>query len=424
MDAAWVNGLGIIRGLGRVGLKSLALSHSPRGIGRTSRYAVGVQCPDPAQEPARLVDFLLAMGQQLPHKGVLLITDDSYLLALARAHEQLRQDYYLTFPEFQALAPIMDKLHQHQMAVQCGVPVPSTVFLHQESDVFRWPNERYPALIKGRLGKGFQRAHGHQVLLVQNQGELLQSYHRYGQHGLVLQEIIPGDDDQLYTLGAYISPSGQLLAAFTGRKLQQSPPGFGTCRLGESLDNPTVKDLGVALLKALKFHGVAQVEFKLDPRDGRFKLIEINARFWLWHGLATQCGVNLASIAYLDAVGRTPNPILAQQCGPVWVLLADYLRHSGGAGLAKRLGWRDWARRLLPNSAGRPVVDGVISLRDPLPTLAMIRREAVHLLGQRVKPRRGTRADTLPTDKGNGGPGATLVGEPTEVRDHVLPVDR
>lgn len=419
MDAAWANGLGVIRGLGRIGLKSLALSHAPRAIGRSSRYAVGLQCPDPAHEPARLVDFLVALGQQLPHKGVLLVTDDSYLMALARAHQRLRQDYCLTFPEYQALTPIMDKLRQYQIAVQCGVLTPRTVFLGQESDVFCWPNDRYPALIKGRIGKGFQRAHGHQVLLVHNLAELLQCYHRYGQHGLVLQEIIPGDDDNLYTLGAYVSPRGQLLAAFTGRKLQQSPPGFGTCRLGESLVSPTVREQGVALLEALNFHGVAQVEFKLDPRDGKFKLIEINARFWLWHSLATYCGVSLASIAYLDAVGQSPRPVLAQRSGPRWVLLADYLRHTRGAGLSKRLGWRDWVRGL-----GLPLVDGVISVRDPLPTLAMIRREAVHLLGRRGRLHRGPCTDTPPATKGGECPGATRTGEPKEVRDHVIPVDR
>ena len=49
---------------------------------------------------------------------------------------------------------------------------------------------------------------------------------------------------------------------------------------------------------------MSQVEFKRDPRDGRFKLMEVNPRFWLWHGLAASLGVDFARIAYHDLLGR------------------------------------------------------------------------------------------------------------------------
>ena len=45
------------------------------------------------------------------------------------------------------------------------------------------------------------------------------------------------------------------------------------------------------------------MEFKRDPRDGGYKLMEINARHWLWHSLAAACGVNLSYVAYRDAIG-------------------------------------------------------------------------------------------------------------------------
>ena len=41
------------------------------------------------------------------------------------------------------------------------------------------------------------------------------------------------------------------------------------------------------LLESLGWHGPAQVEFKFDPRDKRYKLIELNPKLWgttCWFG--------------------------------------------------------------------------------------------------------------------------------------------
>ena len=61
------------------------------------------------------------------------------------------------------------------------------------------------------------------------------------------------------------------------------------------------------------------MEFKRDPRDGRFCLMEVNARHWKWHGLAARCGVNLSLAAYRDAIG---DPYIArrQQDGVKWIV--------------------------------------------------------------------------------------------------------
>ena len=67
-------------------------------------------------------------------------------------------------------------------------------------------------------------------------------------------------------------------------------------------------DAALRLLRAFDFHGVSQVEFKRDPRDGRYKLMEVNPRLWLWHGLAASLGVDFARIAYLDLLGRRSAP--------------------------------------------------------------------------------------------------------------------
>src|SRR3712207_2434983 len=95
---------------------------------------------------------------------------------------------------------------------------------------------------------------------------------------------------------------------------------MGSCRVGESVWVDEVVTGGLRLLRTLGYHGIAQVETKLDPRDGRYKLIEINPRLWQWHGLAAACGVDLPWIAHRDLVGDRLPPERMTIEGKRWAI--------------------------------------------------------------------------------------------------------
>jgi len=83
-----------------------------------------------------------------------------------------------------------------------------------------------------------------------------------------------------------------------GEKFREHPPQFGTATLAESVYSRVCYEQSALLLKKLNYEGICEVEYLLDPRSGEYKLIEINARTWLWVGLAKACGVNFAKIAW------------------------------------------------------------------------------------------------------------------------------
>ena len=64
--------------------------------------------------------------------------------------------------------------------------------------------------------------------------------------------------------GAISTGPGKPLGVFSGRKLLQTPPLVGTCRVGEAV---WVRRswTRACLLAALDFRGLSQVEFKRDP---------------------------------------------------------------------------------------------------------------------------------------------------------------
>ena len=105
------------------------------------------------------------------------------------------------------------------------------------------------------------------------------------------------------------------------------PPVFGNTCLRESISiseaiapYTTTK----SYLKHLKYHGLIEAEWKRDPRDGIFKLLEINARQSMQNPLPSRCGINLILIAYLDAIGEKIRYVDSYEKGIKWInFLAD-----------------------------------------------------------------------------------------------------
>jgi len=76
LQASGPNALGIVRSLGRAGVRVIACDHDPRALGLLSRYATPAHTADPLTEPDRFVDDLLALGEGEARGGVLFPTHD------------------------------------------------------------------------------------------------------------------------------------------------------------------------------------------------------------------------------------------------------------------------------------------------------------------------------------------------------------
>ncbi len=317
VDVGWVNGLAAIRSLGRAGVHVLALDHRPSALGFRSRYAEPVLTPDPQDEEA-FVDFLAGLDVEL---APLFATHDEPLNAIARGASRLGGKFLHPFPAWEVLSKIQSKRSQLAAAEAAGIPAPRTVY-PTSADEARAAAEELglPVLVKPSSTEGFKRRFRKQAFRCGTAAEVERAYADTEPYEPMVQELIPGGDDELFTLGSYLAESGEALGLFSGRKLRQTPPGVGTCRVGEAVWVEEVVDQGLKLLRAVDFHGLSQVEFKRDPRDGAYKLMEINPRLFQWHGLAAACGVDLPLIAYRDLTGERVEPVSANGCRSRWAI--------------------------------------------------------------------------------------------------------
>ena len=337
VDVGWVNGLAAIRSLGRAGIRVLAIDHRPSALGFRSKYAERLLAPDPFEQEHRFVNVVRALGEV-----VVFPTHDNVLNAIARYADDL--DVLTPFPSWALLERVQSKRVQLEQAQAAGVDVPAA------------DPGTFPVIVKPDRSVEFKRRYKRQAFRCDTPAQLEEALAKAEEFGPIVQELVPGGDDALYTVGSYLASDGRALGVFCGRKLRQTPPGIGTCRVGEAVWVQEVVDAALQLLRAFGYHGLSQVEFKRDARDGRYKLMEINPRLWQWHGLATACGVDLPRIAYADLTGDTPPEA-----------------HMDGDG-------KRWAITLLPGEPPAPqrppYVDAVFAVDDPKPALVHLARVA------------------------------------------------
>ncbi len=362
LECGYVNGLSAIRSLAAIGVPVIALDHRRQALGLRSRLAAPVVCPPPHEQPEEFATLLAEICEALPHGAVAFPTHDEYLVAVNRAAPTSLR---LPFGPRELIEPIQAKRFQYDAAARAGLLLPAT-FHPADEEAARRAAEvlRYPAVMKPSEGAGFKRRHGIPLVGADTPEELLAAYRLGAEFAPMLQEQIPGGDDSLWTVGSYVDAGGAVPGIFCGRKLLQAPAGVGTCRVGVAEWDDEAVDGARRLLHALGFHGISQVEYKRDPRDGTLRLMEVNARLWQWHSLAAACGVDLVQMAYRDAIGEPFAARTSRGAGRRrWVAVVRHVRESR----REHLGVRRTLAPLRP-----PFSEPVFSLRDPMPAVHQV----------------------------------------------------
>ncbi len=380
-------GLGVLRDLGRLGVPMIAMDSEANSIGLASRYAIPLTCHDPRYDEEALIEDLERLGAALPQRAVLFPGFDDHVWMISRHAERLERYYIIPLARWAVMQRLADKELQMQAAWDAGVDTPKTAFVHGPDDLERAVAEvPFPALFKPLRHQEMRRRFGVKVVLAPTADDVGAAYEKAQVCGpLMFQEVIPGDDQDFYTFGAYQDAASRPLGMFVSRKVRQHPRSWGESRIAESLWVDEVAEVSMRLLNELSFHGVSGTEFKRDPRDGRLKLMEVNARHWLHHALATAAGVNLSWIAYMDALGR-PVEVGRQTDGVRWL---DLPRESWDSLL--ELVRRQMSLETCVAGLRNVRVDAVVSFADPAPALRElstgVRQELRHELAK-VKRRR------------------------------------
>jgi D-aspartate ligase len=363
------HGLGIMRSLGRHGVP-LCVVDDEFSIGRFSKYAtMTVECPNLRREK-ETVDFLLDMGNQRNlHGWVLFPTRDEHVAAFSRHRDALSQVFRVPTPPWEITKWAWNKWNTYSMAQKLGIPIPQTWCPRTLEDIDAIDAE-FPLAIKPSVKEDFFYATKAKAWRAENREQLKELFRsasgHVGANEVLVQEIIPGDGTSQFSSCIFIK-DGNVLGSMEAQRWRQHPPEFGrAATFVESLDLPIAKEMTLQFLRAINYYGLAEVEYKLDHRDGKYKLLDVNARTWGFHALGSPAGVDFSYMLYADQVG-IPVEELRGRSGVGWIRMVTDVPTSLGGIFAGRLGVGEYVKSLKDFS-----VESVFSGEDPLPTLAEI----------------------------------------------------
>jgi predicted ATP-grasp superfamily ATP-dependent carboligase len=180
---------------------------------------------------------------------------------------------------------------------------------------------------------------------------------------VMIQELIPGDGRHQFAYCAFFK-DGQAVGKMVARRSRQHPPEFGKAStFVETVDLPELEALSERFLRAIDYYGLVELEYKRDPRDGRFRLLDVNARTWGYHSLGPRAGVDFPSLLFDDQLDAPAAPCRTQ-AGVGWIRLATDLPTAAVEILGGRSALRDYVRSLR-----RIDTEAVFTRDDPLPGL-------------------------------------------------------
>jgi predicted ATP-grasp superfamily ATP-dependent carboligase len=354
-------GLDIARSLGRRGIPVYGLDPDPTVAGAKSKHCQLVVCPDPRAREQAFLAFMEEWGRRIGRRAVLYPVSDDLALLCSRERQRLEPYYEYVAPEHQTMVNLSTKAGLAATAQRCGIPAPQTIIPRDTADVQEAARHLvYPAILKPvesaywhvpeiakRLRQNALSSRA-KAILCQDASELARAYRNIAAQDdrVVIQEVIPGPDENLAYISFYLDRQSRPLALFAGRKLRIIPVGFGSASYVRSFRDPDLEHIALELLSKTHYQGLGGIEFKRDARDGHYKLIEFNARFGMWDGLAIRCGIDTPYIAYRDALSLPVSLQRTYREGIIWLdwqrdLRAFWMYRSRG-----ELTLRKWLRSL------------------------------------------------------------------------------
>ncbi len=343
--------LGIFRSLGRLGIPVHALDPEPRAAPSYSRYLRSCTAFDIVGSSSdAIVKQLLRLSTTFDRAPILIPTSDQSTVLVDEYRAVLDGPMLLPRQPAGLARSLADKRSMAALAVAHGVATPNLVIPTSIEDVRAYASgATFPVMLKGIDGARLRVRTGHKMVIVEEPAELERLYAEMedpSDPNLMLQEYIPGGDDDIWMFNGYFDADSECLVGFTGRKIRQTPIHTGATSLGVCLPNDQVYETTVRWMKALGYRGILDIGYRFDARDGRYKVLDVNPRIGATFRLfVSRNGMDVARALYLDLTGQ-PVPTAEPWTGRRWINEGADLKSSIGYRREGSLGLRQWVASL------------------------------------------------------------------------------
>lgn len=369
-----LNALGVVRSLGGAGVPVWVLDTDACSPAMRSRY--GRPCLVASLEGDAFMADLRAMLSHVGGRVVLFLTEEKTVGCVSALRSHLPDEVLIRLPEHSRLMQLMHKQGFQELAEAMDAPVPPMVRLQGLADLPKVHSLSYPCVLKpseknyeygARFKKAYKVASPDEVESLYRQIEPVLA-------DMVVQEWIEGSDGDIYFCLQYIGGQGEVVSSFPGRKIRSWPPRIGgTASCTAAWEHgQELSDMTAAFFRAVGFTGMGSMEYKRDPRDGRFHMVEPTVgRTDFQEEVATVNGCNVPLMAYCHELGLPLPEVQPVQPPRIWreAQIDRWSQEEGD-------GREDLA------SHGHQVCDAYRRWKDPLPWLDHWRQRLWQRLGR------------------------------------------
>jgi predicted ATP-grasp superfamily ATP-dependent carboligase len=384
-----------MRSLGRLGVPVYGLAHRRRLVPNASRYCAGTfpvgDEGRPIGDPATLVSGLLAAAEQMGPGAILLAGTDEWAVFVAEHGEQLQSRFRFPRMSAQLVAALASKEGLYRLAGEHNVATPRIAKpANAEEAAALARTLRYPVMLKPVVSRPDITFKA----VADDPDSLLAAYQRMAETpeapNVMLQEYIPGRDEDVWMFNGYFDQNSRCLAAFTGKKLRQQPAHMGHCSLGVCRQNRAVIKTTLRFLEAVGYRGIVDIGYRFDHRDGQYKILDVNPRLGGAFRLFVDAnGLDVVRALYLDLTDQ-PVPVPVPRDGRRWLREDSELLSLVQYRRSDNLRLVDWVRSF------RGVQEtSTFSLLDPVPFIASM----WHLFSETLRGRwqRWSRRQSAPS---------------------------
>lgn len=256
------------------------------------------------EDEVTLLETLITIAKsRQKQKLILFACGDWYLQIIVKNKKLLSAYYVLPYIDYDLMQQVVLKDNFYQLCAELEIDYPETIVYDVEDVNPPQVTFNYPIVVKAADSVAYHYAKfsgkkkGFKFRRPRDFNNMLQQLRTSSYKGkLIIQDYIPGADSNMYVLTCYSDQQGKVQFQALGHVLleEHTPGAIGNYAAIVTEQNSEIFEQAKRLLEHLKYTGFSNLDLKYDPRDGKYKFLELNARLGRSNYYVTGSGYNVA----------------------------------------------------------------------------------------------------------------------------------
>ena len=309
------------------GVKTVAYGMYPSGPCYGSAI-IDYRVSERNDEPEIVLENVRHVAAEFPDKTILLLgCGDNYLTSIAANLPNYPANVVAPYVSLEQMEGLIHKERFYALCDRYGIDHPRT-FVYQKSMghdftlPFPGPFAVKPAESATYWDHPFDTQKKAYILQTREEVDaVIDDIYGHGyEDSLIIQDFIPGGDENMRVLTCYSDGAGKVRLMCLGHVLleEHTRHGIGNHAVIITEPNAELCETFRRFLEDIRFVGFSNFDIKFDPRDGSYKAFEINCRQGRSNYYVTGAGYNLARFLVEDRVFHQEQTLVVTENRHLW----------------------------------------------------------------------------------------------------------